>query len=382
MFTRECLKLFNWAQKVIEDFTSSLVIMKPFSSFDLYTIYAYIFPIIILNYVTALNSGSDFPLYALTYGPFIVLGCGIGYIQINNIIAVACIIPSIIVIIIMISIYRNNKSCCLGFKPFLYLRDYFNSNDSKVQNDSDDLEESDSLIVIEQNQIPYTLSFTSTFIIFLLISYKVLVYREDLLMYTIIAISIIVFFTFCVELILYHCCHYITDEEVLIPIAVSLLQLLTIPATNNFTLIISGKYKKHWNCWFGYLGFLALQITIIFIMIRNNHPDIVNKYKPEKEWFKYFSFIDIIRQIVYAIFASLDSLYVCLCIECSWIIIIFVIRPFANTSDYTLSCGSTFIVISSLIAPIIVEKKGYGVFSFKTSVILVFVACIPAVVSL
>ena len=162
--------------------------------------------------------------------------------------------------------------------------------------------------------------------------------------------------------------------------------LLIIPSTEFFVKIMQDNYRNNWNCIVSYIGDgLILPIILIYLMVLNKVSDIKEKYNIAKYGFfnyYYIEIIDIIKQVVYALFAAYDVYYGCILLEIFWVILIISLLPYKKKSEYSLSLGNSLIMFISNGAMIYSSLKNNAVFSNAVSIVFVIISCIPAVASL
>lgn len=365
-FSSECNGMFDWAKDMIKIIISSLQ-ARPFTDFELFWIYTISIPIFIVSFVSSLFNGYKQYRYFFLWAPFVIFGMGISMLSMGWIAYLVAGSGIAWFLIIIISYFA-----CLKKK--------FAEVDKK-----------NSELLEVQNNLHFTVSLLSSFTLLTVTLIPVLLSRKVLSVIIVIflgSISVLSFFVEFVE----NCCypekqksHFKTFAVRIVAFAISCLSLLIIPSTQNFAELMKGFYANKWNCIIGYLGItLIFPIVTTFFMIKTRFQGVCEKYKKNKSkinWYCYVELVDIIRQVVYAIVAAYDLPIVCICIEIAWFILILISRPYCNVSDYSLSFGNSLVVLMSNSAAVYSNYRSWGLFSFKTTVIFVIVACIPAVVS-
>lgn len=196
---------------------------------------------------------------------------------------------------------------------------------------------------------------------------------------------------FFVDLIDRCCCkrHKLHLKKItgkVICLVLNCISLLIVPTTEVFVKLIQEDYKSKWNCIVNYVVFgLAFPFIMTLMMIKTNLLQICEKYnqptKGHQNFFYYVELIDITKQIGFAILASYDQLWGCLTIEIAWVLIVFIIIPYRNVSDYSLAFGNSLLVFITNGVLLYGQKHGFTLFGFKTAIKFVIIACIPAVLS-
>lgn len=376
-FSDECLKMFSWAKDFINFLFSSLLPTDPFTEFELFYIYNFAAPLMILTFISALISSYKFMSYIFIYGLFLTLGIGIGYIGINNTISISLIIPTSVIILISFIFRKKNFFSC--FQIFNYI--FFNNNSN-----------SDTICCNCRSRTQFTLSLMPSFIIFQAVTTPINNQRTYLAYAEFFYSFILCFISLIIELILKirfrekQDFYFKKATGKIISFAIKCFSLLIIPSTEHFVNIMQENYKNYWNCIVGYivLGFL-LPIAITFLMIKNNFPEICDKYiKREYSYFNfyYIELIDICKQISYAILAAYNINVGCILLETVWLALIIVCYPFKNKSDFSLTIGNSLAMFLSNGAVLYGDKKGFEVFGFGTTVAFMFLICLPAIISI
>lgn len=360
-FSNDCLKMFNWASKLIKIF-NELLHLKTLTDLEEFTMYSFSFPLMILVFISGLISHMFLIPSFLLYGACVMIGLGFGYIKINLSAAIGCPIAGAIIIAIFIW-------------KFTALFDIF-----------DDV----------QSIIPFTFSLVAGLLTFTLISYPITHKNFITGAFTFILLGVVAVISLIVEFI-FICVNsarkkldfdsYLTK---IISFGLNCLLLFIIPATESFTnLMQSESYKNNWSCILGYI-FVPLFIPIFttFCFVYFKVPDTIDKYRDcSISFFDYnplfiFEIIDIIKQIIFAIVASYDILWCCIALEIAWFISIFVFRPFKNISDYFLQAGDSLIIFIEYGSILHNSYHENNYFTFKKALAFVIIACIPAILSI
>lgn len=411
-----CLKYFYWARDIFQTIVDTLFRMKPFSDFELFSIYNYVFPLTILTYI--LFAGHDITVryyfYFIFYFLITSLGAGFGFIGINTLCSILLtLIPGILLVIFCISIYIQIKKIKTRAKieqdkkdDVEYLNSYYKRNDntSKIVKETEEIElpqEKKCKNCLEE----YTLeNYTNTravilaCIIFTAIIIPYSLDRPNLQYMIGVFEGVLIIIMFIFE------CAYLFNLELMNSIGINVkmvsfitncYSLLIIPNTESFVQLMKGSYKNKWNIIFGYIiNCIFNSLGTTFFMLFVNHKDLIQKYKLSKHeiedpyesidlnYYSFFELGDILRQISYAICSAYDITWACVGIEIAWFILIVAIRPYITVSDYVLAFGTTLILIISNGAILYSEYNDTKVFSFALTVSLVIGACIPPVLAI
>lgn len=375
-FSSECLEMFDWASKIIQNITINISDGIPLYDFEAFLIYVLAIPLTILIFISRVQV-TFFCFQVWTYGIAIMLGSGIGFCQISLSKMLGLTIPSVI----------------LSIATFLYIRNIGLSsifcNKEKVENEFNEEEEEESPVA-HDILIPFTLAFDLGILIFIGIASPVLQLRPRLanILVIIFAIAMVVILSFE---IIDRCCskNYVLHSKMILGkllfFFVNLFSILIIPCTNSFGKIMIGEFKNQWQCIIGYIVLgLILPIGLNFVLIYYDYPDICDKYKRREygiNLYKYIELIDIVRQVAYALSALFDCTWACIAIEIAWCIFVLAIRPYINLSDYFLTVGNSLVIFVGNVIAICMEKEN-KFFSFEAAVGFFIAACIPAIISI
>ena len=330
--------MFSWATNIVK-IVISKIDTKPFEDYEYYWLYTISVPVFIFTFIPCLFNGYKQLRYILFWIPFFLIGAGISNIYpkptLFNLILIAM---GLFYLIIMLACYF----CCLKKRWAA-------------------LEEQDSKKILEvRNTFQFTYSLCGSLGIFTAVLLPILIKRKGDI--------------------------YRKYSTKIIGFLISCLSLLIIPSTNAFTDLIKNIQDYQWNCIFSYIGInLICPIVTTFMMIKTNYSEICEKYKESTSckfnFYSYIELVDIVKQVAYAIVAAFDLPIACLAIEAFWFILIIIARPYKNVSDYSLSFGSSLVIFLSNGGIVYSDYRDTGMFSFKTTVIFVIIACIPAILS-
>ena len=165
------------------------------------------------------------------------------------------------------------------------------------------------------------------------------------------------------------------------------LSLLTVPQAESFITLLQGNHHKKWNIFVGYIfNSFITPILINILMLFSYSKKVVSKYT-DRDGFSYFylviiDMIDTVRKIAFALVSAFDIIWACVGIEVFWLILVIATRPYKNVSDYFISIGESLIVLASNSAILVSNYTDKKVFNFTTTMIIVLLACLPAVLAL
>lgn len=412
--SNSCLKYFYWARDIFQSIVGSLFRMKPFSDFELFSIYNYVFPLAILTYVSL--AGHDIIIRYYNYFIFYFLvtsfGSGFGLIGINILYSILLtVISAILLIIFSVSIYIRVKKIQTRSKieedkkdDVDFLNSYYSrhDNDSKIIRETEEIEISHtkSNDCFEKYTLEDYINTRAAILACIVFTALIIPYSIDrpTLQYMIgVSEGILIIFIFISECI-YNNNLKLDSERLQIKLTIFIsncYSLLIIPNTESFVQIMKGEYKNKWNCMVGYIfNCIINSLGLTFFMLFVNHSDLIQKYKLSKNeiedpdesiglnYYSLFEVVDILRQLSYAICSAYDITWGCIGIEIAWFVLIIVLRPYITVSDYMLSFGTALILIISNGAILYSEYNDTKVFSFALTVSFVIGACIPPVLSI
>lgn len=376
--TNDGSKLFSWTVNLFEMILSNFY-FRFFYGIERFYFINYIFPTILLLFIFFFFCNFKFILFLIFCFLFGILGFGLGYINFNIKISLCFIIPSIVFIAIFIIgyyfMFKNHTNFdffCLkkriGLYPF---------SKTIIL----------SLIIFSLMMLPFFINN-----MYLVGSYLFICLLILIILFIIESILIFFFHRKNQKLIDKDELKKMNDDEVInydgfyvenISLLITnILTIFFIPSTNIFfEHICNSKYNNNWICIIGYICFgLSIPIILTLFCVINKNPTICEKYKTN--FYIFVELIDLIRQIDYALVSANDVTWACLFIEITWILFIFILRPYINYSEYCLQAGNSSIVfIISIISLIYQYRTGYQI-SFLSSVAIVIVALILPTLSL
>lgn len=375
-FSRECLEMFKWATRIIELITENIQ-TTPLTTYESFTVYSIVIPLTILIFISSIILGRDFGLNIIIYGFFLAFGAGFGFIQINNKLAIGLTVASAVLI--------GGAFFFTAYSESFITHYFFEINRFK----------SKDLKIGRKTGIPFFFSACSTCFFFFLLCTHIFLRRMILSLIAFIAIAIALFIMSCFDGCYTCCCKCCSKKYTKVGklvqkecgFFINCLQLLIIPSTELFVELMQSNYKNRWCIILTYLFVsLLLPMSMVLITILTDHPNICDKYKTPKSFsfnfYYYVELIDIVKQVVYAIFATYDIIWGCVATEICWFIFIIVLRPYKAVSDYSLTVGNSLLVFISNGAILYSEKHESGMFSFKFAFYFVLVCCIPAILSI
>ncbi|KAK8837324.1 hypothetical protein M9Y10_036757 [Tritrichomonas musculus] len=373
-FSPDCFRMFSWAKDFV-DIISKSFRTTPFSNFELFSIYVFIFPLSILTFISTTAFGYRFVFFCIILGGCLALSTGITFFKVDRQIAtiITCIGAGAIALYCLVSL------CCFCSDR---------KSKKKVSNENnDDEDEENNNMVNNYNGLGYSFSFSA--LIFHSLMIPILLKRWKLT-------KIIAIFLFIILVLLLF--GEITFRSFLGDKAINLitklndfinncLSLLIIPSTEVFFKLVDNDFKNNLYPLLGYLAnSIVLPLLLILSMVIIQTPSLENKYKKSESYkfnfYYFFELIDTVKQIGYAIAIAFDVIWVCLIIEILWVILVFSIRPFVGISDYSLSAGNSFVLIVSNSILLYSSKNQSKYFSLAVCIIFIIMACIPAILSL
>lgn len=364
-FSSKFLSSFKWASDFIDLITESLFGVMPLKKIETFFIIAYAFPITIAFMMSVLIVGYKILMYIYIHLALVIFGFGLGMIEYDLKFSLILIGASLVFIIGFI-IYLK---CC-------FLR--------KVEN-ADSRETCPNCPKI---YITFFRAVLLTTLIFNAVTITVSLQRYKLQIYIIAISSAFIVFSFIIELFLQICRNeddLIDNENFLkfLIFLVNLLSLLIIPSTENFAILMnSSLYKNNYRIIIGYVvNSLIFPVLITIMLILSNYPTITSKYK-DNNLYCYIEFVDIVRQIAYAIVAEFDIIWACIGIEIFWFLLILILRPYVNKSDYSLAFGNSFVLLVTNGTALYANMHNTLSFSFAVSLTFLILACIPSIVSI
>lgn len=310
-----------------------------------------------------------------------MIGVGFGYINYNKSITIGLLVTALILVIIIIILLFCG--CDIGEIIVMMIFGFYQSGD-------DDLKE---FMNVKDSKSKYVLkvsfALSQAFFVFSILIIPILKKSSNLT--KIYSIGVIVILTLCtiIEGIVACVKFYKNNDDdqedkndtAYISIGLTCFSLIIIPSTKYFMIVNSDVYKNNWRCYIGFILFaLIIPISITTAMIIGRVPFIVRKYR--NHYMAFGEIVDIVRQVVYAIVAALDIPWACIGLEIAWIILIFISWPYKYISEYVLQSGNSLVVIIETSVCLAADRKGTGFLTFKLSLILVIIACLPAIFSL
>lgn len=379
-FSDQCYKMFSWAINIIEILKLTFY-FRPLSDYEIFYIYIFAIPMAIITYVVASLYSFFIFLFYILYAFFLMIGVGFGYINYNKSITIGLLVTALILVIIIIILLFCG--CDIGEIIVMMIFGFYQSGD-------DDLKE---FMNVKDSKSKYVLkvsfALSQAFFVFSILIIPILKKSSNLT--KIYSIGVIVILTLCtiIEGIVACVKFYKNNDDdqedkndtAYISIGLTCFSLIIIPSTKYFMIVNSDVYKNNWRCYIGFILFaLIIPISITTAMIIGRVPFIVRKYR--NHYMAFGEIVDIVRQVVYAIVAALDIPWACIGLEIAWIILIFISWPYKYISEYVLQSGNSLVVIIETSVCLAADRKGTGFLTFKLSLILVIIACLPAIFSL
>lgn len=368
-FSSECEGMFSWATDLVKNIISSFQI-QPFKDIELFWLYTVAIPLLILTFIPCLFNGYKQYRYFFFWATFIALGYGISLLKELFVLGIIILGIGVLFLIIFLLLY------------YFYLKKKWAETDQQT-----------SSVLEAQFTFQVTYAIIAAFFVFSGILIPIIDTRKLLTFILAAFFGAILILSFTFEICdntrykEKHDIHFKKIASKIIAFSINCLSLLIIPGTENFADLMKGVYANRWSFIIGYIIItLLLPIITTFLMIKTNYSEVCDRYKQresgKRNWYCYIELIDIIRQVAYAIVAAFDLPLICLIIEIIWLILIIIFRPYKNVSDYSLALGSSLVMFMPNGGAIYSDYRGKGLFSFKTTVIFVIMACIPAILSM
>lgn len=385
-FSDSCLKMFQWAKDILQIIVDKLFRVIPFSDFELFSMYNYVFPIVILTYITMV----DVSVYVQTFTYFIfyfivfMIGAGFGFFGINNAYAIGMVAGFIGFGIIFVGI----TICCCKKKQ---KEEKTYKMVKKMREETDEIDPYDRCLF--GNKLIDFVSTRATFISVIILT--VLMFQFTMNRFKLqIAVEILslisVIASIIIEFLFNECIILITELHIkLVNFLSNFLSLLTVPQAEAFITILQDKRYKKWNVIVGYVvNSLIIPLLVNILMLISYSKTVRTKYaNRNSDEFEFNSLviielIDTLRKIAFALVSALDIVWACFGIELAWLILVCVTRPYKNISDYFISVGESIIVLFTNIAVLISNYTDKKVFNFTITLLIVIFACFPAVLAL
>lgn len=384
-FSDNCLKMFQWAKDIIQIIVDKFFRVIPFTDFELFSIYNYVFPIVILTYFTMINVSQ----YVQTFTYFIfyiivfLLGIGLGFFGLFTIGAISITAISLFIGLIFIAV---TLCCCKSKSKKLKIDIMMNKEDGRIDKETEKYDR-----WLFGNKLAPFISTRATFIsviILTVLMFQFTMNRFKLQIAVEILSIILVIASVIIEYIFYEVIILITELYIKLTFFLAnFLSLLTVPQAESFVTLLQGNHHKKWNIFVGYIfNSFIIPILINILMIFCYSKKVVSKYK-DRNGFKFsclviIEMIDTVRKIAFALVSAFDIIWACVGIEVFWLILVIATRPYKNVSDYFISIGESLIVLASNSAILVSNYTDKKVFNFTITLIIVFLACLPTVLAL
>lgn len=365
-FAIECYEILSWATNIFKIISTS-VGTDPLTYFEVYSIYTYVFPLTILCFITGLSAKTPPLYYYIIDGIFLMLGVGISFYGVNINGFIGCVATAgTLILIFVLGILID--ICSHGLKSFFRNLPFIKKHEEG------------------EAEIAYGNLLHATFIsclVFCGLIYKIVVTRYKAQIALICAIMLVVVISICFTTITRGFMPNSFQKTLVkvIYFIVNIFPLLLIPSAENFVSVIEGNYKGEWKIIVSFAGItLFIPFALSLVMVIRKNPDIVDKYR--KSSFRFVELVDSLRQLAYALLAAYDILWGCLSVEIAWITLVLILRPYVNKSEYSLSVGSSLVVIISNSCLLYAHYHPSVTFGIEITIVLIVLACIPAVLSL
>lgn len=356
IFSPDCRKLFSWASDIFKDIISNINIIE-FSELELFYMYNYVLPIMLLTLIVFLACNLKFYVHLWFSLCFFIIGNALGNISYDKSALYITLPVGVVFLIINVSIFCCNKdSRSLFYTNEIYSKTHLTFTFALIN----------AVIIGSVYMLPIFMK--NIFLIESLLFIYEIVFGISIIVETIISCKL--------RSERYDYNTYFVPR--INSFLMSLIPLLIIPTASHFMNVINNNMAT-WNTFVGYviLGF-GVPIAITVGLIYYESPDMIQKYRI----FPYFEIIDILKQITYAILAACDLPLGCLIVEIAWIVAVVIVRPYSQKCEYVLQTGNSAIIVVDNALAIVYQSKNETFLSFGACVALVVAACIPAVVTL
>lgn len=367
----ECLSMFQWANELIQIIATNLFNVRPFSNYELFSIYAMVFPITILTFIASLEYDDEQKLSIILCPILFITSAFVGAFFVCpdsfQIIAIIGFSLGLLVLVITIIVYCRRRV------------------KKEKKNEEEKEKEKDPFFL---DSFIFTKVFFKTGIVFLIMMIPFCLFRYKFQLLIISIISILVFIIIMLELVYLLC-----DLELIcylygiFSLLGELITLLIIPASSKFAQI--NQTDKYYNSPVNILAFivsLILPIVMILLLLFINREEESKLYNNPLccniPIYLFHDLIDNLRQIAYAICAAYNKPWACIGLEVSWILLIIALLPYKKKSEYALAFGNSIVMFMSNGAAIYAETHGTKIFGFKLTVIFIIFACIPSLLAI
>lgn len=354
-FSKDCYKMISWAKELFEIILSNFY-TRPFTDLELFYFYNYVFPTIIITFITMIILTNRYYYLLIINVIFVLLGFGLGIIEHDYMTALCFIIPTFC-------------GCIVTIIAFIALR-----LDKKFF----------SYIHSMRFVFPFSFSVINTLILASIILTPFYINNLYFLGSCLFVCLIIIIVAVVIELCIGFYKHFDKMSEYFMfkfpVLASNVLSLLYLPTVNHFVNLMSnGEYKRNWNCIVGFINF-GILLPLVLILLMMFSTNVTEKYRKRK--LVFYEIVDMIRQLIYAFVSAYDVVYACIAVEVVWMIVIISHHPYCVASEYVLQIGNSLILLISNIVIVVYKAIIKDVLSFYASLGIVIAACLPAILSL
>lgn len=393
--SKETRDMFEWATSLIQLISYKILGITPFTQFELFSIYTLSIPIFILCFISALIIGPGFFFAIFIYALTVMLGAGLGYINVDtkNAVLLCALPPFFFIIFILCLCACGTDLANYGYTFSCNCKLYFVKcckKKQQIENENEDEEEKPKLPSKSpfrySGSFPFSIALLPSSVLLLFLLIHSLIEREKIAFFVSILVVIVLVVSLIVEYLM-DACIFMYDPEPhfskIIIFLIECLSLLIIPSTENFIELMEEKSVRSWSCILGYIVItLLLPITMTVTKILTEYEEITRIYKKREKGINYYHYIElikIVKDVVYAIAAGFDIPGLCIGLELAWCIFICVIRPYEYISDYTSKLGESIMtVVTNSIA---INLHRSGSLSFGGAVTLVVFLFLPSIIS-
>lgn len=366
-FSNECYEMFSWALNIIEIIKRAFY-FRPLSDYEIFYIYNLVIPMAIMTYIITMRCTYDVIFYIIIHGFFLMVGAGFGYIGFQKSIVIGLLVTALVIVVIFVVSYFFFEDFFLKISTLII---YFFEEEGEMS---------------ESNWIIFSFPFSIAVLVASILLTPIFKKSSQLTKIYSIVMIVIILLVLIIETVIILLRKFFAKSESdyrfkALSLGLTCFQLLIVPATKYFMVVISDVYKYDWRCFCAYIVFsIILPISLTVVLILAKVQIMIHKYK--NHWYAFAEVVEIVRQVIYAILAALDIPWACIGIEIAWIILVFAFRPYIQVSEYVIQCGNSLVIIAETAVCLAADHNGTEFLTFNVSIALVVVACIPAILAL
>ncbi|OHT16217.1 hypothetical protein TRFO_13382 [Tritrichomonas foetus] len=347
-FSGDTIELFTWATNLIKMVVNKYLPQERLSDFELFSVYSFGFVLFELAFICTLTIGVILIFFLFPIQIVCALfGVGLGYIGINKKNSLIYgIIGGILFFVFVFPLY-----CFVN-------RNTFEEGPSKIT----------------RIQIFGATCYSP--VVFYAVLFPIITLKPTIGQFVTFFFAAIGGLSFILNFVAI-CVGEFKVITYLIILITCVNSLLLVPGCESFITVIESPIGPRWPiiAFFSVFGIL-FPIIVSYVQIKSKR--IADKYRSRT--LNYFEVADTMHKVIYAIVAAYDYPWVCLGIECAWLIAVLILRPFSGVGDNVLMAGEAIVMIISNLVTGIYDKNG-KLFSFAVCVTLLVLACLPVVIA-